>query len=575
MEKVQKRYKFRHWMAEKQHHQKPVNEQQQSIPPSTTIIWNEDMDQTAGGLSDRRDGRRRSLQQQQEEGSSSSREEKLRVLYMVTSLSEFDTGNRSTIAGNDRFGKTLVPVVSESVQSMVAWSSSSPPPTPLELDVTVYLITHYHVPRRRYRQLKEALPVHVPLYVWSSATPYGYDPTNSRNEFVMTPQVQTSHIQSIELVTRALSRQHRFVIKDLIHDYDMFVAGEDDMLIKKAHVQQYFQTTQRLFQLRSKAPEFLPMLNINNTNTTNNEPRFYGPMTQTMIKRLIPGFIRVEVVPSPNWQPPLSNRERLLGNGTRLNIPKIPIDLSWSRSDYGTTGTRLNSKNNSPQETAKVDPSICCYRRQPYEQPLIDQVRFWETSINVLSVRQLPDQSWVVLQAGNEESIYEDNPHVRIGEYWTGQDHEKEYFQNNPRPKRTDGHQINNQGGWMATRRQILEWHMMGRCMGGFLPPYDPSDFWLNDGIAKGTVEFWSGGIQLFGVLGCNLQRIIPLDPTSFSASLLYHTSNNKQKQRRVARTFASTNIQEFWGQLNTVRKNAQQRKQMEIAQLRAMLANA
>ena len=76
------------------------------------------------------------------------------------------------------------------------------------------------------------------------------------------------------------------------------------------------------------------------------------------------------------------------------------------------------------------------------------------------------------------------------------------------------------------------------------------------------SVEYWSGGIQLSGIQSCNMQRIMTLDPDGFSKQLVYHTSNNKQ--RNVPGKFSGRNIQEFWGQLNTIRKNAKQVMQQE-----------
>ena len=74
------------------------------------------------------------------------------------------------------------------------------------------------------------------------------------------------------------------------------------------------------------------------------------------------------------------------------------------------------------------------------------------------------------------------------------------------------------------------------------------------------SVEYWSGGIQLVGVNSCNLQRILTLDPDGFSRHLLYHTSNNKQHEHslRVRYQFSGRSVNEFWGQLNTIRKNAE-----------------
>jgi hypothetical protein len=81
-------------------------------------------------------------------------------------------------------------------------------------------------------------------------------------------------------------------------------------------------------------------------------------------------------------------------------------------------------------------------------------------------------------------------------------------------------------------------------------------------------VEYWSGGIQLIGINGCNLQRIVMLQPQYFSKHLLYHTSNNKQKMEPIYNTFFTTTINEFWGQINTVRKNAQRRMYKELGRM-------
>ena len=83
------------------------------------------------------------------------------------------------------------------------------------------------------------------------------------------------------------------------------------------------------------------------------------------------------------------------------------------------------------------------------------------------------------------------------------------------------------------------------------------------------SVEYWSGGIQLSGIHACNMQRIMTLDPDGFAKQLLYHTSNNKQRSPNVAGKFSGRNIQEFWGQLNTIRKNAEQAMQLEQLQQR------
>lgn len=66
---------------------------------------------------------------------------------------------------------------------------------------------------------------------------------------------------------------------------------------------------------------------------------------------------------------------------------------------------------------------------------------------------------------------------------------------------------------------------------------------------------------------GCNLQRIVSLDADGFSRHLLYHTSNNKQKSKRVRRQFNGHTVNEFWGQLNTIRKHAIREMQQQQRQ--------
>ena len=139
----------------------------------------------------------------------------------------------------------------------------------------------------------------------------------------------------------------------------------------------------------------------------------------------------------------------------------------------------------------------------------------------------------------------------------------------------------------MATKRQLVEWHTQN-CQHGLLPPFPnqqittekraieeeqnglnartvaalaariyrlcweedfhPADY---DGLGLHSVEYWSGGQQLFGPLGCNLRRIIALEPQPFSRHLVNHTilPTTKQRQPSVPHRFSSRNILEFWGQ--------------------------
>jgi hypothetical protein len=77
----------------------------------------------------------------------------------------------------------------------------------------------------------------------------------------------------------------------------------------------------------------------------------------------------------------------------------------------------------------------------------------------------------MLLGGNNNELFIQLDPTYIIGDYWSGQDHPN-YFPHNHhmvRPDRKNGKYLNNQGGWIGTRRQILEWHIRW-CRGSFLP---------------------------------------------------------------------------------------------------------
>lgn len=85
-----------------------------------------------------------------------------KLLYIVTTLSEYDSGHRDTIRGFDRLRETLIPVVRESIESMIMSG----------FDVDLVIICHYNMTRRNL--IREALPATVGLQVWDNASPLGY-----------------------------------------------------------------------------------------------------------------------------------------------------------------------------------------------------------------------------------------------------------------------------------------------------------------------------------------------------------------------------------------------------------------
>ena len=225
--------------------------------------------------------------------------------------------------------------------------------------VDVFLVCHWLVQPERLALVRQALPPQVGLDYWEEATPLGYD--TGKEPF-----------QKMENRTLHLARQHRFVIKDKLPNYDMFVCFEDDMLIKGHHVDHFRAVTAELARLREDAPtelspEYEGVKDVTKT--------FAGGLTKDMLKRMIPGFIRVEVLLDEPKYPAQSS------------TGPVPVDL-----DFG----------DGLAAPAQVDPSQCCHvaeetatdQRPP--APTSDQLMLWETHIFALGVRQcLPPAGWI------------------------------------------------------------------------------------------------------------------------------------------------------------------------------------
>ena len=160
----------------------------------------------------------------------------------------------------------------------------------------------------------------------------------------------------------------------------------------------------------------------------------------------------------------------------------------------------------------ELDPSHCCHvdketanEHIPF-QPSIHDLFFWETSLDALGVRKFPTSSspsptsfeWAMLMVGTREGLAKE---AAIHDYWAGRDHGYFFGKHEEgkdlRPPGTKGRYMNNQGGWTATRRQVIEWHTkICARNGGFLPPYDRPGY-NYDGLSAESVEYWSGGQQV------------------------------------------------------------------------------
>lgn len=348
-------------------------------------------------------------------------------------------------------------------------------------DVDLALICHYSLSSDRRKMLPFAM-------IWEDATPLGYAVEHS-----------TNYIQPI---TRGLARQHRFIIKDQLLNYDLFINFEDDMVIKKSAVNYFWETSMQIQREQSQARSNL----LDYYGAVEMKRHFYGELTKHQWERLIPGWIRVEAA-----LPKFKQRHR--------STDKVV--------DWETSCCHLHLENTNERRSESVPTRDLLY---------------WETDIAALGVRQLPTIGWSALQAGTREDYYSDPNYIvgRFGGEETG-----------------NSNWLNNQGGWMGTAAQIHMWHSK-LCRMPFLPPLG-----FDDGLGSQSVEYWSGGISLVGVNSCNLQRIIPM--SSFGDALLYHASNNKQGQAVVQARSPSRTIVDLYRQLKHLISDAERKKQEEI----------
>lgn len=456
-----------------------------------------------------------------------------RILHIVTSSTEYDNDQRGMEKKVDRFFGMLIPTLQSSVISLLLANTELD--NNIEWHVDVYLILSYTPSQERKQVLQDALPSNVKITYWEDATPYNYN----RNG----PHVKNTQNK---LTSNNLARQHRFVLRDLLYEYDFFCFMQDDMRVTKHHVINYLEVSNRINQWKDKASDKSIM----------NNDKFYGSLSKQQLERLVPGFIRVEVTPIADKQ--------------SYQVYPMPINLNFTTT---TTATILNleatSKNtpriiktsivhNSQKRTVDVD--ICCAIPDSdtsqwsnniavvERNPTSDQLLILESGIKAFGVHHFPPSSssstktttkltsnyqstsstkeinadWMGIMPGPKFV----KPHEKIGEYWSGT---SQVLGNDKDPTVEWPKPFANSGGYMGSRSQILHFDEMCRKQNtAFLPPFSGGSM---ETVHSNNVEFWNGGYQLFSGVegGCNLQRVLPLDVDGFSRSLLHRVSNNKQ----------------------------------------------
>ena len=340
----------------------------------------------------------------------------VKILYVVTSLTEFETGSRGTERGANRFLQKILPTI----QAVVTSLFTSP-----EYSVDLQLICAYNLTSTAHAALRDTLPPQVRIDVWNDAMPR-----------------RKSDGQKMRPVS--LARQHRLVVAKRLHDYDFFSCWEDDMYAGRQSVDYFRTLTKQLDTLARLAPP----------ETTSFDEDTDKPISRAQFNQMVPGFIRVE----------------------------------WLRAKLGL----IECCNFTKQELMVWESKPESYRLRELE------------GVGIAGFLPIADQRW-------REAVGA----TLVAEKPSMQGQAKIFSQ---------------QGGWMASREQIK--HFDSRCKGGFLPPFSLRD--EKEEEAK-TVEYWSGGHQLFA-RACQFQRVIPMSENGFQSALMYHTSNNKQNTIEKAR---------------------------------------
>jgi hypothetical protein len=381
----------------------------------------------------------------------------LRVLFVVTTLAEYDGGTRGTTSGADRLKDLVLPTLVDGVSSMVerGW------------DVDVYLICGFEtLAESRRKMVLDALPHGVGLEVWTDAMPFYY--VKKHNQELKSPGNQ-----AIEVAPHGLSRQHRYVVRDKLMEYDFFVAFEDDMRITADHVVNFLEMSVDIDRARQEA-ENSPdgKARVEGAALDNRSVRgesadgatvgndvVEDPMTAEELRRLWPGFVRVEVLDPRGGG----------GGGVHPLLQGGALDdFKWK--EHVPPSMKYET------QLGPIDPDVCCDvptgRARTPPNPRKDDLLLWETDVTAMGVRHYPgDIGWAAAMTVEDKAD--------VGSYWSGLGHDY----GDPgmkRPRRVNS-LIGQQAGWMATRSQVLYFHEHA-CPGGFLPPFDGEE-WFRDSL--------------------------------------------------------------------------------------------
>lgn len=268
--------------------------------------------------------------------------------------------------------------------------------------VDVYLILGYKVLAPHRRQLIiDALPPGVGLEVWEDAIPLYY-----KNSFNKDPKPG----QTISNGDHALSRQHRYVLRDKLQFYDFFVAFEDDMRITADHVLEFLELSNDIHQLygealssssgqvvvingRTSSVQLPPLANRHKSNdgaSVGNDV-INDPISVEHIQRLFPGLLRVEVLDRKSDHP---LRKKGVLDNHRFVKEHPPSPNAFAAGD----GQSL------------LDSTICCDENDPPRgkmtaHPKMEEVVMWESKCYTHSFWLMISEGFSRVELGSIHSL--------------------------------------------------------------------------------------------------------------------------------------------------------------------------
>jgi hypothetical protein len=179
--------------------------------------------------------------------------------------------------------------------------------------------------------------------------PLGYDNRNSKDKIIPN--------------TQALARQHRYIVKDKLFYYNMFLAFEDDIRSRDIMCN-IMAMSEEIDWLRAQAPTTTTTLDdLPKNGNDYKQSKFYVQMTRQKLGGVIPGFVQVEVM--------LKETE----HGAHKWVVPILLDYNFEQADGSMQQHHVNPK---------ICRSLSCGPMRPAPPRIILKLNLWKDMISLI-----------------------------------------------------------------------------------------------------------------------------------------------------------------------------------------------